>query len=487
MTQKTKVKKSVKKPSRVKAAVEVLKLIMKHKKGLFGLTILIVFVLIAVFADVISPHSPDELGLADRFAVPIWFKNFPQYKDLPENLAVRVGAEEWNLKNTVPSQIQFKKESPGWLSFKVKPGEDVSQASVQLEYDFEYPYSPPKRFEGNIPYKVTINGEPGSYAKILFYIVTPKGKSYLIYDSRSIAYNKTMIDPPARFDARDIALKLRLGFADYEDIGEKIFSEKGTYKLKLEVIIVSVPKSTITVDIGPLYFRIPGLAYGILGTDNLGADLFANLIYGTRVSLLVGILASIISVSIGLVVGIVAGYKGGIVDQILTFFTDTLLFMPVIPLLIAVSVYIGKNLYLTISLIALLSWMGFARNCRAFVMSLRERLFVEAAKAVGASDIYIIFRHILPQLTPLIYITLVLNVPGAILLEAALSFLNLGDPSVPSWGRMLYNARYSGAFFKLMWWWIIPPGIMITLLAMSFILIGQTLDEVFNPKLKARR
>jgi len=487
MTRNTRSNKVTKrKPSKTKAALEILKQITKYKKGLFGLSILIAFLLIAVFADVISPHTPNELGLADRFAVPIWFKNFPQYKDLPENMDIRVDASKWNFKTSKVPQINIEKESDGWLIFTSEPKE-VTKTLIQLEYSFEYPYSPPKRFEGNIPYKVTIYGEPGSYARILFYIITPEGKSYLIYDSRSIAYNKTMIDPPARFDARDISIKLRLGFSEYEDIGEKIFNHKGTYKLRISIMIVSVPKSKITVALGPLYFRIPGLAYGVLGTDNLGADLFANLIYGTRVSLLVGFLASVISVSIGLVVGIVSGYKGGIVDQILIFITDTLIFMPLIPLLIAISTYIGKNLYLTISLIALFSWMGFARNCRAFVMSLRERLFVEAAKAIGASDTYIIFRHILPQLTPIIYITLVLNVPAAILLEASLSFLNLGDPSVPSWGRMLYNARYSGAFFKLMWWWIIPPGMMITLLAMSFVLIGQTLDEVFNPKLKARR
>ncbi len=202
---------------------------------------------------------------------------------------------------------------------------------------------------------------------------------------------------------------------------------------------------------------------------------------------MVGVLASVVSVSLGLIVGIVAGFKGGVVDQLLMFFTDTLMFIPLIPLLVAVSVFIGKNLYLTILLIALFSWMGFARNCRAYVMSLRERLFVEAARAMGAGDWYILFRHVLPHLTPIIYITLVLNIPGAILLEASLSFLNLGDPRVPSWGRMLYNARYSGAFSRLLWWWIVPPGLMITLLAMSFVLIGQTLDEVFNPRLRVRR
>jgi len=472
--------------SRINAVVETLKLLTSTKTGLLGLVILLGFVVVAILAPVISPNSPDKLGLADRFAVPIWFKKvFPQYSDLPENTVIRVEPGDWRLEGGQPSWIKVTTED-GWLVFSAQTFE-ASRGSLSLVYEFQYPYSPPKRFEGRIPYIVSVEGEAGSYARIMFYLVDTKGRSYLLYDSRSVAYNKTAIDPPARFDARDIALKLILGFSPYDDLGEKIFVEKGTYRLKLVVSLTAVPGSFIRVRIGEVYFRIPGLAYGVLGTDNLGADLFANLVYGTRISLLVGVMASVISVSIGLVVGIVAGYKGGIVDQVLMFLTDTLLFMPILPLLIAVSVFIGKNLYLTISLIALLSWMGFARNCRAFVMSLRDRPFVEAARAIGASDIYIIFRHIMPQLTPIIYITLVLNVPGAILLEASLSFLNLGDPSVPSWGRMLYNARYSGAFFKMMWWWVIPPGLMITLLAMSFILIGQALDEIFNPKLRARR
>lgn len=457
--------------------------ILSNKKGALGLSILLAFIFVAVFADSIAPHEPDEINLAEGFAYPIWFSLLPQYKNLPRNIELNIQSEAWSVQGNC---TEFYMRN-GWITCRLATTADVETANVTMTYSFEYPYSPPKNFYSEIPYIVSLSGSSGSVVRIRLYIIAPEGKSYLIYDTRAIASNVSRIDPPASVDSRDVPLKLALGFMPFDELGEKIFSSRGVYMIRISIIATLVKGSNLSVILGPLRFRIPGLLYGVLGTDNLGGDIFSNLVYGTRVSLFVGVLASVVSVSLGLIVGILAGYKGGIVDQVLMFFTDTLMFIPLIPLLVAVSVFIGKNLYLTILLIALFSWMGFARNCRAYVMSLRERLFVEAAKAMGASDQYILFRHILPLLTPVIYITLVLNIPGAILLEASLSFLNLGDPRVPSWGRMLYNARYSGAFSRLLWWWIVPPGLMITLLAMSFVLIGQTLDEVFNPKLRARR
>lgn len=459
---------------------EVVRTILRYRKGVFGLTVLTAFVLIALLADAIAPHKPDEINLAEGYAVPVWFKLFPQYRDLPENVEVVAEGKSWSIKG--------EGLSPVFLGNTVVfTANGSGRLAATLEHPLEYPYSPPKGFYGVLAYNITFSGAPGSSARIRLYLDTPSGSSYLLYDSGSIAVNVSRTSTPVTFDARDASLKLALGFSLYDDLGEKLFSEKGVYKLRMLVFLNVVEGSRVSVAVEHLYFRVRGLAYGLLGTDNLGADIFSNLIYGARVSLLVGILASVVSISLGLIVGIVAGYKGGLVDQVLMFFTDTLMFIPLIPLLVAISVFFGKSLYLTILLIALFSWMGFARNCRAYVMSLRDRLFVEAARALGASDTYIIFKHILPQLSPIVYVTLVLNVPGAILLEASLSFLNLGDPSVPSWGRMLYNARYGGAFSRLMWWWILPPGIMITLLAMSFVLIGQALDEILNPRLRVRR
>lgn len=470
-------------PSAIHSLIRIVKSIIRYKKGVLGLSLLLAFVLIGIFADFIAPHKPDEINLAEGYAVPLWFKAFPQYKDLPENIELKIIGSKWKAEGNC-SRLTVVHD---WILCEFTPEIDDQRLELSLVYSFEYLYSSPKGFYGEIAYNVTVAGKLGSTVRIRLYIDAPNGKSYQIYDSSAISYNLTRIEPPVRFDARDVPLKLALGFSPYDDLGEKIFTEKGLYKLRVVIYVRVREDSHVKIAVSPVYFKIPGLAYGVLGTDNLGGDLFSNLVHGTRVSLIVGILASVVSVLLGLVVGIVAGYKGGVVDQILMFFTDTLMFLPLIPLLVAVSVFIGKSLYITIFLIALFSWMGFARNCRAYVMSLRERLFVEAARALGASDVYILFKHILPQLTPIVYITLVLNVPGAILLESSLSFLNLGDPRVPSWGRMLYNARYSGAFSRMLWWWVIPPGVMITLLAMSFVLIGQTLDEVFNPKLRARR
>jgi len=471
---------STKRAGAFAGALGALRTILRYRKGVFGLTVLAVFILVAVFADVIAPHKPDEINLAEGYAVPAWFKMFPQYRDLPENIDVVAEGKGWSIRGEGLSSVVLE-------NAVVLAANGSKRLTAILERSFDYHYSPPKGFYGALAYNITVSGVPGSSARIRLYLDTPSGGSYLLYDSGGIAVNVSRFSTPVTFDARDASLKLSLGFSLYDDLGEKLFAEKGVYKLRVVVYLNAVEGGQVSVTVGRLYFRIRGLAYGLLGTDNLGSDIFSNLIYGTRVSLLVGVLASVVSISLGLIVGIVAGYKGGIVDQVLMFFTDTLMFIPLIPLLVAVSVFVGKSLYLTILLIALFSWMGFARNCRAYVMSLRDRLFVEAARALGASDTYIIFKHILPQLSPIVYVTLVLNVPGAILLEASLSFLNLGDPSVPSWGRMLYNARYSGAFSRLMWWWILPPGVMITLLAMSFVLIGQALDEILNPKLRARR
>jgi len=457
-----------------------------YKTGVLGLAILIIYVLIAIFAPFIAPANPNETELADSYAFPEWFSIFPEYRNLPRNVFIRVGYKDWSIKS-MDEGISVNGESD-IVMIVVQCKDEVAVKSVTLEYEFDYNYDPPKRFSGKIPFEVTIYNALGSYARIKCFIITPKRRVYELYDSMSIAYNLSRFETPASYDARDIYLKLKLGFSPHDDLGEKILNEKGTYKLRLVVSVLAVKGGgRIEVKLGVKEFRVYGRLYGVLGTDNLGCDIFSNLVYGTRVSLLVGVLASIISVSVGLVIGIIAGYKGGVIDQILMYFTDTLLFTPILPLIIAVSVFIGKSLYLEIALIALFSWMGFARNTRAYVMSIRDSMYVESAKAVGASDMYVIFRHILPQLTPIIYITLVMRVPGAILLEATLSFLNLGDPSVPSWGRMLYSARYAGAFFRFMWWWIIPPGLAITFLALAFVMLGHALDEILNPKLRVRR
>jgi peptide/nickel transport system permease protein len=261
--------------------------------------------------------------------------------------------------------------------------------------------------------------------------------------------------------------------------------------MTLGVEITFLGKPTInnaetTVFIDGLYFRAYGTSWGMLGTDKYGRDLLAQLIYGVRLSLYVGLLASIIGVVLGLIVGLSAGYLGKAVDELLMRFSDALLVIPGLPLLIVLVAVLGATINNLIILLGLLGWMGFARTVRSQVLSLRERPFIEAAKAAGAGKIHIMTRHVLPNVMSLVYVTLATSVPGAVVAEASLSWLGFYDPSVMSWGRMLNAVQFeaSGAYDK--WWWALPPGLCIALLALSFILIGFSMDEVLNPRLRAR-
>jgi peptide/nickel transport system permease protein len=162
-----------------------------------------------------------------------------------------------------------------------------------------------------------------------------------------------------------------------------------------------------------------------------------------------------------------------------------ILVIPFLPLLIVLVAILGANIYNIILVIGLFGWMGFARVIRAQVLTLKERRFVEAARAAGAGPSRIMRTHIFPNIVSLTYVNLALTVPGAILTEAALEFLGLGDPSLLSWGHMFFLAEQNDALNA--WWWILPPGIAIAIVSISFVLIGYALDEIFNPRLRRRQ
>jgi len=157
-----------------------------------------------------------------------------------------------------------------------------------------------------------------------------------------------------------------------------------------------------------------------------------------------------------------------------------------LPILIAISAVFKINIWILIILLCIFSWTGSVRTVRAIALQLKEEVFVEASKALGANHWRIIFRHIMPLILPLTFANMAFSVPGAILTEAGLSLLGLGDPSIVTWGGILHDAQTGGAFINNLWWWIIPPGLIMALLASSFVFVGWAMDKILHPKLRTR-
>jgi peptide/nickel transport system permease protein len=221
-----------------------------------------------------------------------------------------------------------------------------------------------------------------------------------------------------------------------------------------------------------------------LGTTENGSDVFSQLLVGARVSIVVGFAAAAISAVIGSAVGLAGGYFGGWTDRILDAFENWFLVIPTLPLMIVLASLLSPSLTVLIAVIGLTSWAGTGRIVRAQVLTLRERAFVERARALGAGDWYIMRTHIFPNTLPLIFANTVLIVAVAILSEAALAFLGLGDPTRISWGSMLENAFASGAPSAGAWWYVIPPGLCITLLVLAVSILGYLFEEYINPRLR---
>jgi peptide/nickel transport system permease protein len=224
-----------------------------------------------------------------------------------------------------------------------------------------------------------------------------------------------------------------------------------------------------------------------LGTDELGRDVFREFLAAAHVSLIVGLAATAISMILGAAIGTVAGYYGRWIDNALMRLTDFFLVLPQIPLVIALAAFFGQSLGIIILVIGMTGWPTTARIVRSQTLSLRERQFITRVRSLGTQDSRILRVHILPNVMPLIFANTVLVIGGAILAEATLSFLGLGDPVQVSWGTMLHFAFDSGAIGRGAWWYFIPPGIGIVIVVLAFTLTGHAIDQALNPRLRGSR
>ena len=232
-------------------------------------------------------------------------------------------------------------------------------------------------------------------------------------------------------------------------------------------------------------FAAPSFAHP-LGANDVGQDILSELIFASRLSLTVGIVSACLATTLGVVLGVVSGYFRGLVDSVLMRGVDLILSLPFLPLMIVLAAFLGQNTTNLILVIGLLIWTRPARLIRSQVLSVRESGHVQAARAMGATHIYIMVRHILPRIIPLTAAQFVRAANISIMLEASLAFLGLSDPFQKSWGAILFYANARSAFLADAWlWWVLPPGLCIAAVVVSFAFLGYALEERIDPRLRS--
>ncbi len=252
-------------------------------------------------------------------------------------------------------------------------------------------------------------------------------------------------------------------------------------------VLVRVAVRDADDGVGLVRFVVGGAVFGVMGTDSLGRDLAQGLLFGLPVALLIGIAVALVSTSIGATLGILSGYLGGRTDLLIQRAADVVANVPVLPLLIFMLFVIGPSLYVILFVLVAFSWPGMTIQVRTMILHMRTGQLVEAIQSLGASRRRVMFRHILPQIAPYVLANLIFAAPAAILAEAGLSFLGLGDPSIPTWGQILESGFRTGGIYVGYWWWIIPPGVLIVLTGLTFMLISLGLEPVVNPRLRRIR
>jgi len=266
-------------------------------------------------------------------------------------------------------------------------------------------------------------------------------------------------------------------------MSESIGALSGSSKIGLALFVLFLVVAVFAGAVAPYDpwlrfspFMPPGFAHP-LGTNDLGNDILSELIFGTRVSLIVGFGAAFMATIIGSVVGLLSGYFRGLADELLMGLTDVFLMIPQIPLIIVLAAFLRPSFWMTALLMGCLWWTSTARVVRSRTLQVREMSYVESATSLGFSHPHIIFTDVLPNILHVIMPKFLLAIASALIAEASISFLGLGDPTMKSWGMMINFAFTRGGFINGYWWWYLPPGLCITLFVLSVVLMGSSLED----------
>ena len=485
----------------------VLRELLHDKMGVAGLAILAFLVVMAVYAVIVLP--PDFPSIWNNPQA--WVK---QPKLVPPEWASIFGypvVRQYDVVNDTYDLRLYPLSAAQVFTFTYRLEVDAfpSQQPGILVYVHGYTPFNVTRYGRSIPVQASINVT----------LVRPDGEAVTIASGTSL--NVTV-------DAAAVASQLSLLWEkDYgvnatavvgviqqapvhalfgkpivEDGHVKIVPLKGVYRfiVRIDYFAPGVPPRDVMLQLSmgaggakSVELVVSGNAYGLSGTDLDGHDLALGLLYGFPVALLVGIFTAAAAVAIGLIVGIISGYYGGWVDEAIQRVIDVMANIPLLPILVLIG-YVVQSLYrdpwarlfIILGVLVLFSWGGMAIVIRSMTLSIRAEPYIETARAIGASNRRIIFRYILPQVVPYAFASMVFSVPSAILTEAGLEILGI-HIGLPGWGNILSSAELNRGVAFAAWWWVFPPGILLAITSLAFVLLGIALETIVEPRLKAGR
>ncbi|AFS80630.1 binding-protein-dependent transporter inner membrane component [Candidatus Nitrosopumilus koreensis AR1] len=441
---------------------------LRSKIGIAGISILIILVATSIIAIIAIPvetfqewNNPGNWILYPKVAIPVWVNIFMTEK-IPEHKILETPTIQTNSQG----EIMLSSHKFG-VNFDYK----------SFPNDFIYVFS--SEYSESVLLKMSVTRPDGIKLELL---------------STSLPYSDTKTIHSERIFSTDSAIKKNLVLQsenfDFDLDGlsaeDIVFSKTNTNEPLKGNYIFSVDTYSVNSEIKTHESKliIGGKAFGMMGTDELRRDLTIGLLWGTPLALFIGLVVSIASVIMGLLYGVYAGFKGKKTDEVMMRFNDVIYALPALPFLIILSVTISNSIFVLVGFLMIFGWVGIAKVARSMSLQIKTRGYVDAANMMGQKNSKIVFKHILPQLLPYAFASIAISVPAAITTEAGLSFLGLGDPSFPTWGHILHDANTFGAAARGLWWWIMPPGIMIAIAGLAFVFIGNALDAIVNPKLK---
>jgi peptide/nickel transport system permease protein len=443
--------------------------IVQYPSAIVGVTIITLMIAIGVYAMVSIPYDEavrlwrggeDVWYQNPRNAAPSWFNYFTP-KKLPETILITSFEEE----NPV-----LRKE----LAEKTILPREAGGDEIILTYTFEYDYDEfPKDL---IIYFRSRYNEKLPFVAVRWY--TPDEREIRVADMSIQARQTYRIVQDQRLVRRLRGLSPEIGlFADPES--ETPVPLKGTYKMVIEGLTFE-QASNIDAE-----FVLHGQLHGWAGTDHLRRDLTVALLWGIPIALAFGLVASLGTGVATMIIAAIGVWFGGWVDDLIQRITEINLVLPFLSILIMVGTFYSRSIWVILGFTILLSiFTGAIKSYRAIFMQVRESTYIEAARAYGASDGRIIFRYLIPRIIPLLIPGLVIGIPAFVFLEAALAFLGLGDPVLPTWGKIINDAQFNGALYNGFYYWIVQPAVLLMLTGLAFSSLGFALDRIFNPRLR---